>query len=120
MAHRRATVIPCAVRASTDSEAQKKSGACVLHFPASKQLEKNKHLQTLLSGWKSSPTWGVQASGSSPLDVLHDSHAPRVTPSGDHANVTNVELDRLDRLSSLQVHLDRVVHLRCRANERTG
>lgn len=46
-----------------------------------------------------------------PFDVLHDTHAPSVTPPGDHAHVSDLELDGLDRLAGLEVHLDRVVHL---------
>lgn len=47
----------------------------------------------------------------SPLDVLHDAYAPCVAPPRDHAHVADLELDRLDRLARLKVHLDGVVDL---------
>lgn len=46
-----------------------------------------------------------------PLDVLHDAHAAGVTAPRDHAHVADLELDGVDRLASLEVDLDRVVHL---------
>lgn len=47
----------------------------------------------------------------SPLDVLHDAHAAGVTAPRDHAHVADLELDGVDRLARLEVHLDGVVHL---------
>ena len=43
--------------------------------------------------------------------MLHDAYATRVAPSGDHANVADLELDGLDRLAGLKIHLDAVVDL---------
>lgn len=43
--------------------------------------------------------------------MLHDADAASVASAGDHAHVADLELDRLDRLSALQVDLDRVVNL---------
>lgn len=44
--------------------------------------------------------------------MLHDAHAAGVASPGDHAHVSDLELDGVDRLSRLQVHLDGVVNLR--------
>ena len=46
-----------------------------------------------------------------PLDVLHDAHAAGVAPPRDHAHVSDLELDGVDGLARLEVHLDGVVHL---------
>lgn len=43
--------------------------------------------------------------------MLHDAHAAGVATPSDHAHVSDLELDRVDRLTGLEVHLDRVVHL---------
>lgn len=43
--------------------------------------------------------------------MLHDADAAGVASAGDHAHVADLELDRIDRLSALQVDLDRVVNL---------
>lgn len=53
----------------------------------------------------------LQDHKNSPLDVLHDAHAAGVAPPRDHAHVADLELDGVDGLARLQVHLDRVVNL---------
>lgn len=46
-----------------------------------------------------------------PLNVLHNADTTSVTPPRDHAHVANLELDGIDRLARLDVHLDCVIHL---------
>lgn len=60
------------------------------------------------------PCWPfteLQHHPNSPLDVLHDTHAAGVASPGNHAHVSDLELDGVDGLARLQIHLDGVVDL---------
>lgn len=47
-----------------------------------------------------------------PLDVLHHSHTPGVAPPRDHAHVSDLKLDSLNRLARFEVDLHHIMDLK--------